>query len=123
MNFARFVANQSKTIVTVVLLLCAAGIFASFRLPVAIFPDTDFPRVVVIIDNGEVPAPQMLVAVTRPIEETMNGIPGIARIRSTTERGATQIYLFFDWNTNMIEALQIVQGRLSQLARTLPPKD
>jgi multidrug efflux pump subunit AcrB len=121
LNFARIVSNQAKTIVTVVVLLCAAGIFAAFRLPIAIFPDTDFPRIVVIVDNGEVPAPQMLAGVTRPIEETMSGIPGIARIRSTTERGATEVDLFFDWNTNMIEALQIVQGRLSQLGRTLPP--
>jgi hydrophobe/amphiphile efflux-1 (HAE1) family protein len=121
LNFARLTSSQSKAIVTVVVLLCAAGLYSAFRLPIAIFPQTDFPRIVVIVDNGEVPAPQVLVSITRPIEEAMNGLPGIARIRSRTERGATEIDLFFDWNVNMTEMLQMVQGRLSQLTTTLPP--
>jgi len=91
------------------------------RLPIAIFPQTDFPRIVIIIDNGVVPAPQTLVAVTRPVEEAMNGIPGITRIRSNTSRGAAEIDLFFDWKTNILQSLQLVQARLSQLSSTLPP--
>ena len=104
-----------------VVLLCAAGAYAAFQLPIAIFPKTDFPRVVIIIDDGVVPADQVLVSITRPIEEAMNGVPGIQHIRSRTERGASEIDLFFDWNTKMIEALQLVQGRLAQLTAGLPP--
>src|SRR5438128_868720 len=102
-------------------LLCAAGIYAAFQLPIAIFPQTDFPRIVIIVDNGVVPAPQMLVSVTRPIEEAMNGIPGIQRIRSTTQRGSTGIDLFFNWDVDILQSLQLVQARLSQLAASLPP--
>ena len=72
-----------------------------------------------IVDNGEVPADQMLVSVTQPIEEAMNGIPGIERIKSTTARGSVDINLFFDWKTDIIQTQQIVQGRLAQLS--LPP--
>ena len=75
----------------------------------------------IVVDDGVVPAPQALAAVTRPIEEAMNGIPGIVSIRSTTARGAADISLFFDWKVNIIQALQFVQARLSQLATTLPP--
>jgi hydrophobe/amphiphile efflux-1 (HAE1) family protein len=121
LNFARLVSSQSKAVVFIVLLLCAAGVYASTQLPISIFPETDFPRVVIIVDNGEVTAGQTLVSVTRPIEEAMNGMPGIAHIRSTTERGATEIDLFFDWKTDIIQTLQLVQGRLSQLTATLPP--
>lgn len=102
-----------------VLLLCIAGIYAAWRLPTAIFPNTDFPRVVITVENGEVPADQMLVLVTRPIEEAMNGIPGIQRIKSTTSRGSAEVNLFFDWNTNPKAALGLVQARLPQIA--LPP--
>jgi len=49
----------------------------------------------------------------------MNGIPGIARIKSATGRGSCEINLFFDWNTNAKEALQLVQARLAQVS--LPP--
>ena len=83
MNLARVVSSQSRAVVVLVGLLCAAGVYAALQLPVAIFPQTDFPRVVIIIDDGVVPAPQVLVSVTRPIEEAMNGIPGVVRIRSS----------------------------------------
>ncbi len=121
MSLARIVSNQSRAVIVLVALLCAAGVYAAFQLPIAIFPTTDFPRIVIIVDNGVVPAPQMLASVTRPIEEAMNGIPGIQRISSTTQRGAADINLFFDWHVDIIQSLQLVQARLSQLASSLPP--
>src|SRR5213080_5083385 len=116
MMLARVVFNQSRAIVVMVALLCAAGLYAAWQLPVAIFPQTDFPRIVIIVDNGEAPASQTLVSVTRPIEEAMNGVPGIARIKSKTARGSSEISLYFDWNVNIIQTLQFVQARLSQLS-------
>ena len=121
MRIARLVSNQSRAILVLVALLCAAGLYSSTQLPIAVFPQTDFPRVVIIVDNGVAPASQTLVSVTRPIEEAMNGIPGIANIRSKTARGSAEINLFFNWNVNIIQALQLVQARLSQLAPSLPP--
>ncbi len=121
MNLARLVSEQSRAILLMVAILCAAGVFAAFYLPTAIFPQTDFPRIVIVVDNGVVPAPQMLASVTRPIEEAMNGIPGISGIRSTTARGAADINLFFDWKVDVLQTLQFVQARLSQLSVTLPP--
>jgi hydrophobe/amphiphile efflux-1 (HAE1) family protein len=121
MRLAQIVSNQSRAILVVVALLCAAGLYAAWQLPVAIFPQTDFPRIVIIVDNGEAPASQTLVSVTRPIEEVMNGVPGIARISSKTARGSSEISLYFDWNVNVVQVLQLVQARLSQLSTTLPP--
>jgi len=121
MNLARLVSNQSRAVLVLVALICAGGLYAAWRLPIAIFPSTDFPRVVIIVDNGVAPAPQTLVSVTRPIEEAMNGIPGIQRIKSKTSRGSSEISLFFDWSVDVRQSLQLVQARLSQMASTLPP--
>jgi CzcA family heavy metal efflux pump len=121
MRLATLVSTQNRAILIIVALLCAAGIYAAWQLPVAILPETDFPRIVIIVDNGEAPASQTLVSVTRPIEEAMNGVPGIARIKSKTARGSSEISLYFDWNVNIIQTLQFVQARLSQLSSTLPP--
>src|SRR5438876_1080179 len=121
MRLATLVSSQQRAILVVVALLCAAGIYAAWQLPVAILPETDFPRIVIIADNGEAPASQTLVSVTRPIEEAMNGVPGIARIKSKTARGSSEISLYFDWNVNIIQVLQLVQARMSQLSSTLPP--
>src|SRR5438045_2772042 len=121
MRLARVVSNQSRAVLVIVALLCAVGMYAVWQLPVAVFPETDFPRIVIIVDNGEAPASQTLVSITRPIEEAMNGIPGIARIRSKTARGSSEINLYFDWNGSILQELQLVQARMSQLLATLPP--
>ncbi len=121
MQLAGLISKQSRAILVIVALLCAAGLYAAWQLPIAIFPATDFPRIVIIVDNGVAPASQTLVSVTRPIEEAMNGIPGIANIRSKTARGSSEISLFFDWNVDIIQSLQLVQARLSQISTTLPP--
>ena len=119
MNLARIISQQSRAVIVFVLLLCVAGLFAAWNLPTAIFPNTNFPRIVITIENGEVPADQMLVSVTQPVEEAMNGIPGIERIKSTTARGSAEVNLFFSWKTDILLTQQLVQARLSQL--TLPP--
>ena len=121
MTLAGTVARQSRAIVVIVALLCAAGIYAAWQLPIAVFPETDFPRIVIIVDNGEAPASQTLVSVTRPIEEAMNGIPGIARIKSKTARGSVEISLYFSWGGDINQELSLVQARMSQLLTTLPP--
>ena len=121
MTLARLISEQKRAVLVLIALLCAAGIYAAWQLPSAIFPQTDFPRIIIIVDNGVVPAQQTLVTVTRPIEEAMNGIPGITRIRSTTQRGSCDINLFFAWNVDIKQSLQLVQARLSQLTSQLPP--
>lgn len=121
MNFARAVSAQWRAILVMTFLLCAAGAYAAFHIPVSIFPETNFPRIAIVVDNGVVPGNQQLASVTRPIEEAMGGIPGVNRVTSVTARGATEINLFFDWNVDIVQSLQLVQGRMSQLAGQLPP--
>jgi len=120
-TFAGVISRQSRAIIVIVALLCAAGVYSAFQLPISVFPQTDFPRIVIIVDNGEAPASQTLVSVTRPIEEAMNGVPGIARIKSKTARGSSEINLYFDWSGDILQELQLVQARMSQLLSSLPP--
>src|SRR3954467_5651513 len=112
MRLARIVSDQARAIVVIVALLCAAGLYAAWQLPIAVFPETDFPRIVIIVDNGEAPASQTLLRFTRPIEEAMNGIPGIARIKSKTARGATDISLYFTWSRDSYAEPSLVAPRM-----------
>ena len=100
--------------------LIAIGVYLAFTIPVAVFPSTDFPRIVVGIDNGVAPINQMEVTVTRPIEEAMNSVPGLERVRSTTSRGSAEVNLFFNWNVDMIQTLQYVNAALARVQGTLP---
>lgn len=121
MNIGRVIEHQSRAILAVILLLTIGGVVGMTRVPRALFPQTDFPRIIIVAENGVAPAQQTLVSVTRPIEEGMSGIPGIRRIKSTTSRGSVQVDLFFDWKTDIQQTLQLVQAKLSQLTTSLPP--
>jgi multidrug efflux pump subunit AcrB len=89
MNLGRFVDTQWRAVVVVMLLLAIGGLIAMTRVPLSLFPQTNFPRIIIVVENGEVPAQQMMIMVTRPIEEAMAGMPGIARVKSITARGAS----------------------------------
>ncbi len=113
-------ARFSRPVIFVILTLIACGVYLAFTIPVAVFPSTDFPRVVVGIDNGVAPINQMQVTVTRPIEEAMNSVPGLERVRSTTSRGSAEVNLYFNWNVDMILTLQYVNAALARVQPTLP---
>jgi CzcA family heavy metal efflux pump len=113
-------ASFSRPIVFIVITLIGMGAYLAFTIPVAVFPSTDFPRIVVGVDNGVAPIDQMQVTVTRPIEEAMNSIPGLETVRSNTSRGSAEINLFFNWNVNMFQTLEYANAALARVQTTLP---
>ncbi|WP_263378824.1 efflux RND transporter permease subunit [Granulicella paludicola] len=102
------------------IVLSIAGIFAAQKVPISVFPETNFPRVVIGVDNGVMPVDQMQVTVTKPIEDAVNSVPGLTTVRSTTSRGSAEVSLFFDWNVNMFQTLQLVDAAISKARQTLP---
>ncbi len=113
-------ARFGKSIIFVILTMVAAGVYLAFNIPIAVFPETNFPRIVVGVDNGVAPIDQMLVTVTRPIEETLNSVPGLERIQSITSRGSVEIDLFFSWKVDMFQTLELVNAALARVQSSLP---
>src|SRR5579862_8889672 len=111
-------ARFAKPVIFVIITMIAIGAYLAFTIPVAVFPETDFPRIVVGIDNGVAPINQMQVTVTRPIEEAMNTVPGLERVLSTTSRGSGEVNLFFNWNVNMFQTLEYVNAALARVQPT-----
>ena len=100
--------------------LTIAGTYAAFQVPISVFPDTNFPRVVIGVDNGVMPVEQMQVTITKPIEDAINSVPGLTTVRSTTSRGSAEISLFFDWNVDMFRTLQLTDASLAKVQQSLP---
>jgi multidrug efflux pump subunit AcrB len=113
-------ARYGKPIIFVILTLVALGTYLALTIPVAVFPDTNFPRIVVGVDNGVFPIDQMLVTVTRPIEEAVNTVPGLDHLWSITSRGTAEVDLFFNWNVDMYRTLELVNAALARVQSTLP---
>ena len=117
---AFWIARHARTIFFVVVALTLAGLVLAFDVPISVFPETNFPRVVIGVDNGVMPVEQMQVAITRPIEEAVNGVPGLQTVRSTTSRGSAEVSLFFDWHADMYQTLQRVNAALATVQQSLP---
>jgi len=111
----------SSPILFLIVSLTLVGGYLAFTIPVSVFPDTNFPRVVIGVDNGVMPIDQMLVTITRPLEEAVNSVPGLQKVWSITSRGSAEVDLFFDWNSDMILTLQRVDAVVARLQPTLPP--
>src|ERR1700724_846078 len=110
----------SRPILFLIVSLALVGVYFAFTIPVSVFPNTDFPLIVVGIDNGVMPIDQMLVPITRPIEEAVNSVPGLLKVTSVTSRGSAEVDLFFDWNADMILTLQRVDAVVARLQAELP---
>src|SRR5215471_10360326 len=114
-------SRHSKSIIFLIIALTIVGIYEATTIPVAVFPTTNFPRIIIGVDNGVTPIEQMEVTVTRPLEEAVREVPGLEDVRSTTSRGSAEINLFFNWSVNMLETLQLVDAAVSRVQRSLPP--
>src|SRR5579872_1564149 len=109
-----------KSILFVIGTLVAVGVYLALSIPVSVFPETNFPRIVVGVDNGVAPIDQMLVTVTRPIEEALNSVQGVERVWSITSRGTVEIDLFFSWQVDMFRTLELVNAALARVQAALP---
>ncbi len=115
-----WVARHSRPVIFLILTLALLGTYLAFTIPISVFPATNFPRVLIGIDNGVMPIDQMMVTVTRPIEEAVNSVPGLLQVRSITSRGSAEIDLFFRWDVDMFQTLQYVNAALSRAQPELP---
>jgi CzcA family heavy metal efflux pump len=115
-----WLAAASKPVFFLLALLTLAGVYMAFQLPISVFPETNFPRVVIGVDNGVMPVEQMQVTITKPIEDAINSVPGLLIVRSTTSRGSAEISLFFDWNVDMFRTLQLTDSALARISQSLP---
>src|SRR5436853_7854800 len=101
-SFSRF----SKPLIFLIIALAIMGAYLAFTIPVAVFPEVNFPRIIIGIDNGVMPIDQMMVTITRPVEDAVNSVPGLQRVNSITSRGSEEVDLFFTWNVDMVPTLQ-----------------
>lgn len=120
MSFSQWAQNHRRSILFLFAMLAAGGIAAALQLPVSLFPNVDFPRVLVSLDAGDRPAQQMEMQVTRPVEEAVRRVPGVQDVRSTTSRGSAEVSINFNWGTDMASAALQVGSAISQVLPQLP---
>jgi multidrug efflux pump subunit AcrB len=123
MNVARFVDRHHKASYLIVALLCVAGLYSAFQLPSAIYPEVEFPRIIVVAEGVQLEPRNMVTAVARPLEDAFSALQNVevARITSRAVRGSAQLSIQFAPNTDMVMALQLVQEKVAEVQSELPP--
>jgi CzcA family heavy metal efflux pump len=116
----QFAVRHAVSIIFLVVAACLGGGYAALHMPSSVFPEVNFPRVIIMVDNGTMKADEMMATITRPIEESMKDIPGCKTIRSSTGRGSAEIDVFFTWDVDMKQSELQINSRLSQLRGVLP---
>jgi len=121
MSGEHWTARHGKPIIFVILTMVAAGIYLATTIPVAVFPEVDFPRIIVGVDNGVAPIDQMQVMITRQLEEAVNTVQGLETVRSISSRGTAEIDLYFSWKVDMFQTLARVNAAIARIQPELPP--
>ncbi len=120
MTFTRWIQYHRRSILFLLATLMLGGIASSVKLPVALLPTVDFPRVAAELDAGDRPASRMAVEVTWPVEQAVRAVPGVVSVRSTTSRGSAEIIIDFGWGRDMVAAMLQVESAINQVMPSLP---
>lgn len=115
-----WIVAHRRSILFLLALVAAVGLYMATQMAVSLFPTVDFPRVVVSLDAGDRPAEQMLQLVTTPVEEAVRRVPGVESVRSTTSRGVAEISINFGWGLDMASATLQVNAAIAQILPMLP---
>ncbi|MDA8241518.1 MAG: efflux RND transporter permease subunit [Nitrospiraceae bacterium] len=120
MTLSGWIQYHRRSILFLLAVLMLGGIASSRKLPVSLFPNVSFPRVVAELDSGDRPADQMAIEVTWPVEEAVRSVPGVVNVRSTTSRGSAEVSINFGWGVDMVAAMLQVESAINQIMPSLP---
>ncbi len=116
----RILRSQRALILTLTVGVVFAGLLSLSRLGSGIYPEVDFPRIVVVARSGDMPPELMEASVVRPLEEALATVFGVRRLRTRIIRGSAEIALQFEEGADMWRALQFTDAAIAETRGALP---
>ncbi|HIY35189.1 MAG TPA: efflux RND transporter permease subunit [Candidatus Paraprevotella stercorigallinarum] len=106
------------TVMTVIILLF--GIIGYFYLGVREYPSVDNPIISVTCSYAGANADVIENQITEPLEQNINGIPGIRSLTSVSQQGQSRITVEFELSVDLETAANDVRDKVSRAQRYLP---
>ncbi len=116
-----FSLRQKYVAIALVLLMAAAGVNSLFNIPINSLPDVTPVQVLVITKAGRYSPYDVEKIVSFPIEQSMNGLPGVVHVRSISQFGLSIVNVQFEEGSDIYFARQLVSQRLQSISNDLPP--
>jgi len=116
----QFSLSQRPLILALALVLFILGIKTASELPVEVLPDLTKPTVTILTESAGFSPEEVETLVTIPLENSLMGVTGVTRLRSVNDIGLSLIFIEFEWGTDIYQARQFVQERLTGASETLP---
>lgn len=121
MDIGHFAQRHDKVLLFVVAVLAVLGVWAYTTTPQSIFPTMSFSKVDVVADAGQLPPEQVRVAVTQPLERSLQTLPNVLQVTATSAQGSAEVVVTFDPKTDPQADLNWVNQALAQTRSALPP--
>ena len=106
------------TVLTIIILLF--GMIGYNTLGVREYPSVDNPIISVTCSYAGANAEVIESQITEPLEQNINGIPGIRSLTSTSQQGQCRITIEFDLSVDLETAANDVRDKVSRAQRFLP---
>lgn len=119
-SIIKMALRHRLVVLTVSFLLLFIGVWQAAHLPVDVFPDLNRPVVTVMTEARGFAPEETEIEITLPIENVLNGLPNLVRLRSSSGPGISIINAEFDWGTDIYKNRQIVAERLALAKDKLP---